>query len=155
MSNKRSLPNPLTILMIVIILAAICTWLLPAGQYAKLEANDKSFVITTESTTTTLPLTQKTLDSLDIQIQLQKFTEGDIRKPVSVPGTFKALEKNPQGFISILQAPVKGVYDSIDIIFFVLIIGGFMFVFNETGAMTKGIAWLSYTMKGKEPLLIA
>ena len=155
MPNNKSLPSPLTILMIVIILAAFCTWLLPAGQYAKLEANDKSFVITTESTTTTLPLTQKTLDSLGIQIQLQKFTEGDIRKPVSVPGTFKALEKNPQGFISILQAPIKGVYDSIDIIFFVLIIGGFMYVFNETGAMTKGIAWLSYTMKGREPLLIA
>src|SRR5688572_12627913 len=154
MSNKKSLPSPLTILMIVIILAAICTWLLPAGQYDKLEANDKLFVITTESTSTTLPLTQKTLDSLGIQIQLQKFTEGDIRKPVSVPGTFKTLERNPQGFISILQAPIKGVYDSIDIIFFVLIIGGFMFVFNETGAMTKGIAWLSYTMKGKEPLLI-
>jgi uncharacterized ion transporter superfamily protein YfcC len=30
-----------------------------------------------------------------------------------------------------------------------------MFVFNETGAMTKGISWLSYTMKGREPLLIA
>jgi len=155
MSNKKSLPSPLTILMIVIILAAICTWLLPAGQYAKLEANDKSFVITTESTTTTLPLTQKTLDSLGISIQLQKFIDGDIRKPVSVPGTFKSMEKNPQGFINILQAPIKGVYDSIDIIFFVLIIGGFMFIFNETGAMTKGIAWLSYTMKGKEPLLIA
>jgi uncharacterized ion transporter superfamily protein YfcC len=155
MSNKKSLPNPLTILMIVIILAAICTWLLPAGQYAKLETSGRDFIISTDSGTTTLPLTQKTLDSFGIRIQLQKFINGDIRKPVSVPGTFKTLEKNPQGFISILQAPIKGVYDSIDIIFFVLIIGGFMFVFNETGAMTKGIAWLSYTMKGKEPLLIA
>ena len=155
MSNKRSLPNPLTILMIVIVLAAICTWLLPAGQYAKLETSGKNFIISTDDGSAALPLTQKTLDSLGIRIQLQKFIDGDIRKPVSVPGTFKALEKNPQGFISILQAPVKGVYDSIDIIFFVLIIGGFMFVFNETGAMAKGISWLSYTMKGREPLLIA
>jgi len=141
--------------MIVIVLAAICTWLLPAGQYAKLETSGKNFIISTDDGSATLPLTQKTLDSLGIRIQLQKFIDGDIRKPVSVPGTFKALEKNPQGFISILQAPVKGVYDSIDIIFFVLIIGGFMFVFNETGAMAKGISWLSYTMKGREPLLIA
>jgi uncharacterized ion transporter superfamily protein YfcC len=155
MSNKKSLPSPLTILMIVIILATICTWLLPAGQYAKLEANGKSFVMTSESGNTTLPLTQKTLDSLGILIQLQKFIDGDIRKPVSVPGTFKELEKNPQGFIKILQAPVKGIYDSIDVILFVLIMGGFMFVFNETGAMAKGISWLSYTMKGREPLLIA
>src|SRR6187401_1841974 len=155
MSNKRSLPNPLTILMIVIVLAAICTWLLPAGQYAKLETSGKNFIISTDDGSATLPLTQKTLDSFGIRIQLQKFIDGDIRKPVSVPGTFKSLEKNPQGFIRILQAPVKGIYDSIDVILFVLIMGGFMFVFNETGAMTKGIAWLSYTMKGKEPLLIA
>src|SRR5215211_4359116 len=132
MSNKKSLPNPLTILMIVIILAAISTWLLPAGQYAKLETGGKDFIISTDSGSTTLPLTQKTLDGLGIRIQLQKFIDGDIRKPVSVPGTFKTLERNPQGFISVLQAPVKGVYGSIDIIFFVLIIGGFMFVFNET-----------------------
>ena len=155
MSKKRSIPNPITILMAVIILAAVSTWLLPAGQYAKLEANEKSFVITTEATTTILPLTQKTLDSLGMLIKVQKFIDGDIRKPISVPGTYSKQKRNPQGFINILQAPVKGIYDSIDVILFVLIIGGFMFVFNETGAMTKGISWLSYTMKGREPLLIA
>jgi len=140
--------------MAVIILSAVSTWLLPAGQYAKLEANEKSFVITTEATTTILPLTQKTLDSLGMLINVQKFIDGDIRKPISVPGTYSKQKRNPQGFINILQAPVKGIYDSIDVILFVLIIGGFMFVFNETGAMTKGISWLSYTMKGREPLLI-
>ncbi|MBK6379827.1 MAG: YfcC family protein [Chitinophagaceae bacterium] len=45
--------------------------------------------------------------------------------------------------------------DSVDIILFCLIIGGFMFVFNETGAMTKGITWLAYSMKGREHWLIA
>ncbi|MCC6282910.1 MAG: YfcC family protein, partial [Saprospiraceae bacterium] len=102
-----------------------------------------------------LPLTQKTLDSLGIHIALQKFTDGDIRKPVSIPGTFQKQERNPQGFIAVLNAPIKGIYDSIDIILFILIIGGFMYVFNETGAMVKGITWLSHTMKGREPLLIA
>jgi uncharacterized ion transporter superfamily protein YfcC len=155
MKNKRSIPSPITILMGVIFLAAVGTWLLPAGQYAKLTANDNSFIITTESSATNLPLTQKTLDSLGILIKVQKFINGDIRKPVSVPGTYQKLKRNPQGFINILQAPVKGIYDSIDIILFTLIIGGFMFVFNETGAMTKGISWISYTMKGREPLLIA
>src|SRR5436190_3619144 len=155
MSKKRSIPSPITILMAVIILSAVSTWLLPAGQYAKLEANEKSFVITTEATTTIFPLTQKTLDSLGMLIKVQKFIDGDIRKPISVPGTYSKQKRNPQGFISILQAPVKGIYDSIDVILFVLIIGGFMFVFNETGAMTKGISLLSYTMKGREPLLIA
>jgi len=154
MSNKRSFPGPITILMVVIILAAIATWLLPAGQYNKLSATDSSFVLTDPSGDVSLPLTQKTLDSLGIIIPVQKFIDGDIRKPISVPGTFQKQERNGQGFIHILQAPIKGIYDSIDIILFVLIIGGFMYVFNETGAMVKGITWLSYTMKGREPWLI-
>src|SRR4030095_12108289 len=154
MSNKRSFPGPITILMVVIILAAIATWLLPAGQYDKLSANERSFVFTTPSGDVDLPLTQKTLDSLGIIIPVQKFIDGDIRKPVSVPGTFTKQKRNGQGFISVLQAPIKGIYDSIDVILFVLIMGGFMYVFNETGAMIKGITWLSYTMKGRETWLI-
>jgi uncharacterized ion transporter superfamily protein YfcC len=140
--------------MIVIVLAAISTWLLPAGEYAKLQKEDQSFLVTTDSGSASLPLTQKTLDSLGIHITVQKFIDGDIRKPVSIPGTFKSQKRNGQGFIAVLQAPIKGIYDSIDIILFVLIMGGFMYVFNETGAMTTGISWLSYTMKGRESLLI-
>ena len=155
MNKKRSFPGPITILMVVIIIAAICTWLLPAGQYNKLAVSGQSFSITTDSSELSLPLTQKTLDSLGIRIAVQKFIDGDIRKPVSVPGTFKKQKRNGQGFVAVLQAPIKGIYDSIDIILFVLIIGGFMYVFNETGAMVKGITWLSHRMKGKEPWLIA
>ena len=58
MSNKRSFPGPIVILMAVIILAAIATWLLPAGQYNKLSARDRSFVLITPSGDIDLPLTQ-------------------------------------------------------------------------------------------------
>ena len=152
--KKRSLPGPLPILMGVIILAAISTWMIPAGNYHKLSVNGSTFAMATDSAEIGLPLTQRTLDSLGIQINVQKFIDGDIRKPVSVPGTYTRQKRNGQGFIEVLQAPIKGIYDSIDIILFVLIIGGFMFVFNETGAMVKGITWLALTMKGREPLLI-
>jgi uncharacterized ion transporter superfamily protein YfcC len=155
MSNRKSLPTPITILMVAIIIAAISTWLLPAGEYNKLSSdNNQSFLITTASGSVKLPFTQKTLDSLSIKISIQKFINGDIRKPVSVPGSYQKLERNPQGFLKILQAPVKGIYDSIDIVLFILIIGGFMYVFNETGAIVKGIEYLSHSMKGKESLLI-
>ena len=59
MASKRSLPGPITILMIVIVLAALCTWILPAGEYAKLQKDDQSFLLTTDSSTVSLPLTQK------------------------------------------------------------------------------------------------
>lgn len=153
-AKKRSFPGPIPILMMVIILAAICTWLLPAGQYNKLSAREKTFTMVNDSNEMSLPLTQKTLDSLGIQVKVEKFIHGDIRKPVSVPGTFTKQKRNGQGFIAVLQAPIKGIIDSIDIILFILIIGGFMFVFNETGAMIKGITWLAHSMKGREHWLI-
>ena len=155
MKKTKSFPQPIPILMAVIVLAAICTWLLPAGQYNKLSVVErKSFVMSTSAGEVVLPFTQKTLDSLGLLIPIQKFINGDVLKPVSVPGTYKKLERNPQGILNILQAPVKGIYDSIDIILFVLIIGGFIYVFNETKAIEKGVAYLAYSMRGKEPFLM-
>ena len=155
MANKKSFPGPIPILMMVIVLAAIATWLMPAGQYNKMHLQDNHFILATDSSEISLPATQKTLDSLGVQIQLEKFERGDIRKPVSIPNTYTHQKRNPQGFIAILEAPIKGIYDSMDIILFILIIGGFMFVFNTTGAMMKGVTWLSQNMSGREPLLIA
>ncbi|RZK29389.1 MAG: YfcC family protein, partial [Hymenobacter sp.] len=80
---------------------------------------------------------------------------GKIWKPISVPGTYTKKPREAQGFLEILQAPVKGIQGSIEIILFVLISGGFMFVFNQTGAMLKGVRSLAYSMKGKEHWLIA
>ncbi len=154
MQKPKSLPTPLTLIMLVIVLAAASTWFLPAGQYSKLAAQDKAFIITSSSKSVVLPFTQHTLDSLSIKIPLQKFSGGDIRKPISVPGTYQKQEARPQGAIAILQAPVKGIIDSIDVILFILFIGGFMTVFTKTGAMFEGVKFLAQRMKGKEKWLI-
>ena len=155
MKAKRKLPSPITILMAVIIIAALATVLIPAGQYNRLSYTEgTSFKLITKDSPIDLPLTQQTLDSLKIKISLEKFKSGAIRKPVSIPGTYQTIPKNRQGIIEILQAPIKGIYDSIDIIFFILAIGGFMNVFNQSGAMVKGLTALSYSMKGKEAWLI-
>jgi uncharacterized ion transporter superfamily protein YfcC len=141
-------------LMIVVIIAAIATWCVPAGRYNTLTYNDNKFVLNYDTNQTDLPFSKKTLDSLRIKIEPEKFASGAIRKPVAIPGTFHNLKKNSQGLIDILQAPILGIIDSIDIILFILIIGGFMNVFNETGAMVKGLTSLSHSMKGKEAWLI-
>ena len=151
---KKRLLSPITILMIVIIIAAIATWLVPAGRYDTLSYSEKSFIINTDSSQVSLPFTKHTLDSLQIHITTEKFESGAIRKPVAIPGTFHHLKKNSQGFIEILEAPLKGIIDSVDIILFILVIGGFMNVFHETGAMVKGLTALSYSMKGREAWLI-
>jgi uncharacterized ion transporter superfamily protein YfcC len=154
MIKKRKLFSPITILMIVIIIAALATWLVPAGRYNTLSFENNTFKYNTDSSQIILPFTQTTLDSLHIFISPEKFASGAIRKPVAVPETFHLLNKNAQGPIDILEAPLNGISDAIDIILFVLIIGGFMNVFHETGAMVKGLTSLSYKMKGREAWLI-
>lgn len=154
MKKKRNLLSPITILMIVIIIAAAATWIVPAGRYDTLTYNENSFTLNYDSSQVALSFNQHTLDSLQIHIAPEKFQTGAIRKPVTVPGTFHKLTKNSQGFIDILKAPLNGIIDSIDIILFLLIIGGFMNVFHETGAMVKGLTTLSQSMKGREAWLI-
>ncbi len=155
MASPKSFPSAITILMGVIVLAAVATWLLPAGQYSQLAADESNaFVMTTPSGETPLPFAQHTLDSLGISVPLEKFSNGDIRRAISVPGTYHSRPQNPQGLLAILQAPIKGIIDTIDIVLFILVIGGFMYIFNATGAMVKGITALAYTMRGRESLLI-
>jgi len=155
MASKRKLPSPITILMIVIIAAAIATWLIPAGQYNRLAYEEGSgFKVTGSKGDTSLAFNQQTLDSLKIKISLEKFKSGAIRKPVSIPGTYHALPRNGQGPVQVIQAPLKGIYDTIDIILFILVIGGFMNIFHESGAMVRGLTSLTHTMKGRESWLI-
>jgi uncharacterized ion transporter superfamily protein YfcC len=155
MAEIKKMPSPITILMVVIIIAAMATWLVPAGKYSTLSANgESSFTVTAARASAELPFTQQTLDSLHIKIPLEKFSTGAIRKPVSIPGTYQHLKKNGQGFFKIIQAPLKGIYDSIDIVLFILVIGGFMNIFNQSGAMIRGLKSLSHTMKGREAWLI-
>jgi uncharacterized ion transporter superfamily protein YfcC len=71
-----------------------------------------------------------------------------------VPGTYHSEAKNQQGIISIIEAPFKGMYDVVDIIFFILITGSFIAIFYESGALDKGIRYLAVRMKGKENSLI-
>jgi len=156
MASIKKLPSPLTILMIVIVCAAIATWLIPAGKYSTLTyvEGQQTFTFSRVDQEKTLPFTQRTLDSLNILIKLEKFQDGSIRKPVSVPGTYTTIASNRQGLLEILTAPIKGIYDTIDIILFILFTGGFINVFYATGAMEKGLLNLSARMKGREAWLI-
>jgi uncharacterized ion transporter superfamily protein YfcC len=141
--------------MVAIVLAAAATWLLPAGQYSKLSMVDKkSFSMTTTRGDTLLPLTQETLDRLGLRIPVGKFLNGEVLKPVSVPNTYQEQKRNPQGLVEMIQAPIKGIYDSIDVIMFILVMGGFVYIFNETRAIEQGVASLTHAMKDKGPYLV-
>lgn len=155
--KKLSFPSAFSVLFIVLIFAALLTYFVPAGAYSKLSYNgdDSSFtVVGPDGTETVLPGTQATLDQLKVKIDVAKFEDGSVYKPVAIPGTYQQVEKNPQGFVEVLKSPIAGIYDTIDIITFVFILGGLIGVINHTGAFDAGIAALSRATKGKEFILI-
>ncbi|PVX52563.1 putative ion transporter superfamily protein YfcC [Balneicella halophila] len=156
MKRKLKFPTPYTVLMIVIALSASLTFLLPSGSFNTLryDSSDNEFVIEGGEERETVPATQEELESRNIYIELNKFKEGKIKKPVSIPGTYKQGKAKPQGLLEILYAPLKGIYDTIDIILFVLILGGFIGVFNSSGAFNEGVGYLAHRLKGREGLLI-
>jgi len=153
---KFRFPTPYTVLMVVILAAALATWLLPAGTYDSLvyDGDSQTFEVVTPNGVEEMPGTQATLDKLGVLISIDKFEEGKIKKPISIPGTYRKSEAEPQGISDILYAPIKGLYETIDIVLFVLIIGGFIGVFNSSGAFDKGIGVLAHKLKGRESLLI-
>ncbi|WP_339697106.1 YfcC family protein [uncultured Roseivirga sp.] len=152
--KKFKFPNPFTVLYIIIVLSAIATFLMPAGSFSTLSYDAGNFIIEGKENTISLKASQSVLDSLNLKMELAKFEEGKIRKPVSIPNTYSEMESSPQGLMAIVYAPIKGIYESIDIILFVLIIGGFIGVFTASGAFDRGLASLSEKMKGREKWLI-
>lgn len=155
--KRFSFPTAFTVLFIVLILAAILTAIVPAGSYDRLsyDPDTKGFTITkADQTSETLPGTQATLDKMGIKVDISKFEDASIRKPLAIPGTYMNLENKPQGWREVLKAPVTGVGESFDIILFVFIIGGCIGVLNASGAIGAGLAALSKATKGKEYMLI-
>lgn len=153
--KKLAFPSAYTVLFCVAALVALLTWVVDAGVYNKLSYSDNSFMITyADGSTKKMPATQATLDEIGVKADLEKFTNGDIYKPVGIPDTFTKVDSNPQGVLDFFQAPIKGMYDSIDVVFFVLIIGGFIGIVNHSGAFSSGINSLSRVMTGREQWLI-
>jgi uncharacterized ion transporter superfamily protein YfcC len=128
---RFSLPSAYTILFVLIVLAAAATWVIPAGAYM-----------------------------LD-----------DGGQPI--PGTYHAVEQNPQRIVvDSLMAPINGLYGisgtdgsvsiwnegelfgAIDVALFILVIGGFLGVTMQTGAIQTGIARVVRRLKGRESWMI-
>lgn len=154
--KKLKFPTAQTILLIIAGLVAILTWIVPSGKFDSLTYNkiDNTFAKTSLNKTEILEANQTTLNNLQIKIPLEKFTSGDIWKPINIPNTYKKVKAKPQGFMAFIQSPIKGIVEAADIIFLVLFIGGLIGIMTITGAFDAGISWLANALKGKEYLLI-
>ncbi|MCL5244345.1 YfcC family protein [Cellulophaga sp. 20_2_10] len=154
--KKLKFPSAQAILLVIAALVAVLTYVVPAGKYDTLTYNESDSTFTRNSSEKSIivPATQETLTSLHINIPLEKFKNGDIRKPIGIPDTYKEIEAQPQGVAAFFKSPIKGIIEAADIIFLVLIIGGLIAIMNLTGAFDAGIAWLANKLQGKEYILI-
>lgn len=155
--KKRGFPTAFTVLFIILILAAGLTYVVPSGKFSRLayESQSNEFVVTDPNdSVVTFPATQETLDKFKIQLGLDKFVDGVIQKPIAIPDTYTRIEQRPQGPLDIIKAPIEGVFDTVDIMVFVLILGGIIGIINKIGAFDAGIAALSKKTKGKEFILV-
>ena len=155
--RKFSFPSAFTILFIVTIIAVICTWFVPAGQYSKLLYDADSGKLEMTSPTgevSTLDATQEVLDELGVKISIDQFTSGAITKAVSIPGTYEGLDQHPVSIADIPYSMVWGVIDGIDVMVFILCLGGLIGVVKVTGAFESGLSALTKKTKGREFLLV-
>ncbi|QNE65868.1 YfcC family protein [Fusobacterium hwasookii] len=150
-------PTAYTVLFLILILVTVLTHVIPAGKYNRLsyEESTNEFVVETYGNgNINLEATQKNLDKLEIKIDVNKFIDGTIKKPMAIPNTYVKLDGKAQGFKELIIAPISGIVESIDIIIFVLILGGIVGIVNKTGTFNIAMKAISQKTKGKEFSLV-
>jgi uncharacterized ion transporter superfamily protein YfcC len=93
--------------------------------------------------------------------QYQMAMNAALGKEVPIAGTYAHVAAHPQGIISVLMAPIAGLYDpesgqagAIDVALFILIIGGFLGIVTKTGAIDAGIERVTTRLRGREEWMI-
>lgn len=154
---RLRVPSAFTVLFVLTIIAALATWAIPAGQYAKLsyDADSSSLVLTPpKGDPQSLPAEQESLEDLGVDLDITQFTSGSLNKPISVPGSYERLEQNPAGFTDVPSAMVRGTIEAVDVMVFIFVLGGLIGVVRKTGAFESGLVALTKRTKGHEFALI-
>ena len=114
--KKFKIPSSYVIIMLIVVLVAVLSWVLPGGAY--------------------------------------DYVDPTASKLEPIAGTFHHVDSNPQGLGAIIMAPIKGFMDSVDIILYTLVIGGYLAVVMKPGAIDAAIGATIRKLKGREKLLI-
>ena len=131
--RKRSftLPSAYTILFALIVIAAIATWIVPAGTYDVNEAGEP------------VPGSYHEIESHPARIVVDSIT-------APINGLFGI--ENKKGNINYYNSGT--LFGAIDVALFILVIGGFLGITMRTGAIQAGINRLVAKLRGKERWLI-
>ena len=155
-------PSAYTILLCLELVVFILTYIIPKGKFNTIEydSSTEKFIInkynkTSQPEPETKNATQEILDKLGVKISLDKFTSGDIKKPISIPGTYKVLEDEENAnFFDLFLYPILGLIDSSNIDFVLMMIGGCINLLIEMKALTSGMEALARLTKNHEIILL-
>ncbi len=163
MKKKFKMPSSYTILFGIIVIVAALTWVVPAGEYVtQCNDSDLSAVVLndTEICANKLQYESATLsqiDELEASIKNKEAVSPiafEVASKENSKNVYEEIENNGQGLWQVLVSPVSGFYDAVGIALFVIVIGGFIGIVMETGALDAGISKILKTFKGKEQMLI-
>ena len=140
----------------------ILTYIIPKGKFDTIEYDfdTEDFILKIYNKTSTPIIehrngTQETLDELGINIKLENFQLGYIKKPISIPNSYTRLEdEENNNFFNLFALPLYGMIDSADIGFVLMMIGGCINILIEMNALTSGMEALSRVTKGHEIILL-
>ena len=139
-------PSVYTILIIFQFLIFILTYIIPKGKFNTIEydSNTETFIEkiynkTSNPTLVNYNASQETLDKLEINIKLENFKLGYIKKPIAIPNSYTKLEnEGNNNFFDFFVFPLSGMVDSSEIVFFLLMIGGCLNLLIEMNALRNG-----------------
>ena len=131
--KKLRSPSAFTVLFVVIALMATLTWVIPSGSY----------------------MTKPDPNNSEKTVRIHGTYKEDSKVSTSVNDKGETVTTDVrQGFWDAFISPVKGMAEKLDVIVFVLILGGFLGVTMKTGALDATLGALLKKMQGKEKWLI-
>lgn len=125
--KQFKVPHVYAIIFALMVIFAVLTWIVPSGSYQRQEVNGREVTVagTYEQSEKTY-IDQETGDEVDLR----------------------------QGVFDVLQAPTRGIQEAIEVVAFILIVGGSFQVITKTGAITSGMGRVVRRFKNKDILII-
>lgn len=125
--KQFKVPHVYAIIFALMVIFAFLTWIVPSGSYQRQEVNGREVTVagTYEQSEKTY-IDEETGDEVDLR----------------------------QGVFDVLQAPTRGIQEAIEVVAFILIVGGSFQVITKTGAITSGMGRVVRRFKNKDILII-
>lgn len=124
---KFRVPHVYTIIFLLMVVFAVLTWVVPSGAFDRQEVDGREV---------TVAGTYQEVDKVSVDPETGE--EVDLR----------------QGVFDVLQAPTQGIQGAVEVVAFILIVGGSFQIITKTGAITGGMSRVVKKFKDKDILII-